>query len=98
MDSFRLWRLVRFFMTLICSSWRILAVLLTATPWAVAQTAGSVREVGQLKVHHAAERTLETGQTDQYAVRVRAGQFVRVVARQIGVDVVVTILDPLGKI
>jgi len=32
------WRLVRFFMTLICSSWRILAVLLTATLGQLPQT------------------------------------------------------------
>src|ERR1022692_1617392 len=37
------------------------------------------------------------GSRPEYTVEVTAGQFVRLVARQLGVDVAVTVLDPLGK-
>ena len=84
-------------MTLFRDGWVILAFHFLAAPWLVAQSAAPVRVVGQLKSHRVIERELKPGQTDEYTVKVKAGQFVRLVVRQMGVDVAVTVLDPLGK-
>ena len=70
--------------------------LLTA-PWLAAQNASPVRAAGDLRLHQSIERDLGPGQTDEYRVHAPAGQFFRVVARQMGVDVVVTVIDPSGK-
>ena len=77
--------------------WAIPALSLLAAPWLAGQSAGPVRTVGKLQLHGAIERELRPGQTDEYTVKVASGQFVRVVARQMGVDVAVAVLDPLGK-
>src|ERR1017187_6163806 len=84
-------------MTLIRGGRMILALHFLAAPWLVAQSAGPVRAVGKLKQHRVIERELGPGQTDEYTVEVKAGQFVRMVVRQMGVEVAVTVLDPLGK-
>jgi len=63
----------------------------------VAQDSGPVRKVGTLQPNQGIERELGTGQIDEYAIEVIAGRFVRLVARQMGVDVLVTVLDPAGK-
>ncbi len=55
------------------------------------------RNAGILQPDHPIERELGTGQSDEYTLQVPAGRFVRMVARQMGVDVVVTIVDPQGK-
>ena len=84
-------------MTLICGGRVILALSLVAAPCLAGQNASSVRPVGKLQPHRAIERKLGKGQTDEYKAEVRAGQFARVVARQMGVHVGVTVLDPLGR-
>ena len=84
-------------MTLIRGGWVILAFHSLAAPWLVAQDASPVRVAGKLELHRVIDRELAPGQTDEYTVEVTAGQFVRLVARQLGVDVAVTVLDPLGK-
>jgi tetratricopeptide (TPR) repeat protein/CHAT domain-containing protein len=84
-------------MALIRGSPLIVAQHFLAACCLVGQSAGPVRVVGKLEPHSVIERELGNGQTDEYTVEVKAGQFVRVVARQMGVDVVVTVLDPLGK-
>src|ERR1035438_1900135 len=83
--------------TLSRDGWVILAFNFLAAPWLVAPSAAPVRVVGQVKSHRVIERELKPGQTDEYTVKVKAGQFVRLVVRQMGVDVAVTVLDPLGK-
>ena len=84
-------------MILIRGGWAIPTVSLLLASWAAAQPAGPVLTVGELQLHRAIERELAPGQTDEYTVKVASGQFVRVVARQMGVDVAVAILDPQGK-
>src|ERR1035438_6487064 len=84
-------------MTLIRGGWVILAFQFLTAPWLVAQDAGPVRAVGKLELHRVIDRELGPGQTDEYTVEVAAGQFVRLVARQMGLHVVATVLDPLGK-
>ena len=43
------------------------------------------------------EREMRGGESHSYKVRAQAGQFIRVVALQEGIDVSVTLLDPSGK-
>jgi CHAT domain-containing protein/tetratricopeptide (TPR) repeat protein len=61
------------------------------------QNASPARELGKLQSQLAIGRELATGQTDQYTVTVKKMQFVRLVARQMGRHVAVSVLDPLGK-
>src|ERR1039457_6630285 len=84
-------------MTLIRGGGVIFVFQFLTAPWLVAQDAGPVRAAGKLEPHRVIERELAPGQTDEYTVEVKAGQFVRLVARQMGVDVAVTVFDPLGK-
>ena len=84
-------------MTLIRGGWVIFVFQFLTASWLVAQDTGPVRPAGKLELHGVIQRELAPGQTDEYTVEVRAGQFVRLVARQMGVDVSVTVLDPLGK-
>ncbi len=84
-------------MTLIRGGGVILAIHFLAASGLVAQDAGPVRAVGKLQLQGVIQRELAPGQTDEYTVEVTAGQFVRLVARQMGVDVAVTVLDPQGK-
>jgi hypothetical protein len=76
----------------------VIALYFLAAPRLLGQDAVPVRTVGKLELHRGIERELGTGQTDEYTLRVTAGLFVHFVARQLGVDVVVTVMDPLGKI
>lgn len=70
-----------------------LAVLLTtATEISQAQTVRPIR-IGEPVV----ERTVFAGQSDIYTLAVAAGRFVRGVADQKSVDVVVRVLDPAGR-
>ena len=85
-------------MTLIRGAWAILAVSLLVAPWVVAQNAATVRAAGKLELHRAIERELGPGQTDVFTVDVAAGQFAHVVAEQKGVDVVVIVAGPDGKV
>jgi tetratricopeptide (TPR) repeat protein len=64
------------------------------------QFAVSPRTHGQteLKLHDTIERQFAPGRTDEYTISVAAGQFVRVVAWQMGVDVVVTVVSPVHEI
>jgi hypothetical protein len=64
-----------------------------AVPGLIGQDAGSVRPVGKLEPHGVVERELATRQTDEYTVAVTAGQFVRLMARQMGVDVARAVED-----
>ena len=84
-------------MTLIRVGWVIVVFQFLTAPWLVAQDAGPVRAVEKLEPHRVIERELGPRQTDEYTVDVKAGQFVRLVAWQMGVDVAVTVLNPLGK-
>src|ERR1039458_3967333 len=84
-------------MSLIHGGWVMVVFQFLAAPWLVAQDAGPIRAVGKLQPHGAIERELGPGQTDGYTLDVKAGQFVRLVAWQMGVDVAVTVLNPLGK-
>jgi len=51
----------------------------------------------KLEPRRAVERKLAGGQADEFTIDVQAGQFLRVVAEQKGIDVVVSIIDPDGK-
>src|ERR1035441_7931732 len=84
-------------MTLLRGGWVIFVFQLLTAPWLIAQDSRPVRAVGKLEPHRLIEGELGPGQTDEYTVEMKAGQFVRLVARQMGVDVAVTVLDPLGK-
>src|ERR1035438_8191932 len=83
-------------MTLIRGGLVILSFQFLSAPLAD-MPAGRVRAVGKLELHRVIDRELGPGQTDEYTVEVAAGQFVRLVARQMGLHVVATVLDPLGK-
>src|ERR1035438_8881864 len=84
-------------MTLIRGGGVIFVFQFLTAPWLVAQDTGPPRPAGKLELHRVIERELVPGQTDEYTVEVKAGQFVRLVARQMGVDVAVKVLDPPGK-
>ena len=84
-------------MTFIRRGGVILALYLLAAPWLVAQTSSPVRAAGKLKLHRVIGRKPAKGQIDEYRLEVAAGQFVRLVARQMGVDVILQVLNPLGK-
>ena len=63
----------------------------------LAQDTTSIRKVGTLQLHRPIGREIANGQTDEFAINVPAGRFVHLVARQMGADVGVKILDPQGK-
>jgi hypothetical protein len=58
----------------------------------------TTRQAGKLELHHPVERDLGPGQADLFTVDAAAGQFLRVVADQKGVDVLVRIVDTEGKV
>jgi tetratricopeptide (TPR) repeat protein len=72
-------------------------LLLVSSPPAAAQTQITVRQAGKLELHRPADRELGPGQADLFTVEATAGQFLRVVADQKGVDVWIHIIDPQGK-
>lgn len=76
---------------------RPIPTLLLATACLAAQSTIPARHAGTLQLGHPADHELQAGQTDEFLLNVKAGRFVRVVARQMGVDVAVKILDPDGK-
>ena len=84
-------------MTLVRGGWVVLVSSFLTAHWMAGQNADTVRAVGKLELHRVIERQLGPGQTDEYRIGVAGGQFVRLVARQMGVDVIVTVLDPRGK-
>jgi CHAT domain-containing protein/Tfp pilus assembly protein PilF len=51
----------------------------------------------RLELHQPVVRELGPGKTDPFTVQLAAGQYAHVVARQKGVDVIVTVVDPAGK-
>jgi tetratricopeptide (TPR) repeat protein len=57
-----------------------------------------VRQAGKLAPHRPAERELGPGQTDIFTVYVAAGQFLHVAVEKEGVNAVVTLADPQGKV
>jgi CHAT domain-containing protein/Flp pilus assembly protein TadD len=77
-------------------------LLLLLAPASLSQnaptTSATVRQAGQLQIHRPFERELGPGQADVFTVDMAAGQFAHVVAEQQGVDVVVTVLSPDGKL
>src|SRR5580658_10000319 len=75
----------------------VLVIHVVAASCLVGQDARPVRVVGNLKLHRVVKGTLPTGQTDEYTVHVKSRQFIHLVARQMGVDVAVTIVEPAGK-
>ncbi len=74
----------------------ILAFLLIA-PRLVAQEVAPVHPLRNLQLRLAIEGQLAPHHTDEYAVKVKAGQFVQLVARQNGADVALNIQDPSGN-
>jgi len=57
-----------------------------------------VRQAGKLVLHQPVERELGPGQTDLFTVEVASGLFLHVEAEKKGVDVVVALADPGGKV
>src|SRR5579864_7728235 len=51
-----------------------------------------------LQPGHPIDRQLAAGLADEYAIHLEAGQFMHIVVQQMGVDVVVAIRDPQGKV
>ena len=76
----------------------------SAASQSVAQTASQpaapqeIRQAGRLTLNAPVERALKSGQTDVFTVKAKAGEFLHVIALQKGVDVIVTITDPKGKL
>src|ERR1035437_540886 len=58
----------------------------------------TTRQAGKLELHHPVERDMGPGKADLFTVDAAAGQFLRVVADQKGVDVLLRIVDPEGKV
>jgi len=54
--------------------------------------------VATLELGKPVERELQGGGTDTYEIKVKKGQFLHVVAEQRGIDVVLVVSDPQGKI
>jgi hypothetical protein len=54
--------------------------------------------IARLKLHQPIERAFGPGQTDLFSVDVAAGQFLHVEAEQKGVDIIVAIVAPNGKV
>src|ERR1039458_1636964 len=77
----------------------LLAAMLSLLSWnpARAQEAPKIRDAGRLKLHKRVQRELGPGGADQFAFHVKAGQFFHVMAEEIGVDVVLTLIDPGGR-
>ena len=57
-----------------------------------------VRQAGKLVLHQPVERELGPGQTDLFTVKVASGLFLHVETEKKGVDVVVVLADPEGKV
>src|SRR5262245_33601412 len=74
------------------SRWPIVGLLALAVPSLVGAS-----EPERLAPGAAVERELSSGQVAEYCVSLEAGQFLRVVVEQRGIDVVVTSLDPSGR-
>jgi WD40 repeat protein/uncharacterized caspase-like protein len=74
-----------------------LASFLAAAPQPQAAPPTTIRQAGKLELHHPVGRDLGPGQADLFTVDATAGQFLRVVADQKGVNVLLRILDPEGK-
>src|ERR1700678_1976098 len=52
---------------------------------------------GRLELHKPVKREIAGGSADVFHINLKAGEFVHVVARQEGIDVVLAILDPKGR-
>src|ERR1035438_10492158 len=72
--------------------------LLAAAPQPQAALPTTIRQAGKLELHHPVGRDLGPGQADLFTVDATAGQFLRVVADQKGVNVLLRIVDPEGKV
>src|SRR5579872_5443758 len=75
--------------------WLWAATLVSAPLVAQSQPPGIA---GKLDLHSPVEREMKPGVTDLFSIEPSAGQFIRIVAEQIGVDVVVSITGPDGKV
>ena len=75
-----------------------LASFLAAAPQPQAAPPTTIRQAGKLELHHPVGRDLGPGQADLFTVDATAGQFLRVVADQKGVNVLLRIVDPEGKV
>jgi len=73
---------------------QIISYLLVVTMMAIAQTAVTRPE---LKLNEVVERELSKGQTHEYQVTLKAGEFMQVRVEQKGVDVVLSICSRDGK-
>ncbi len=86
------------------AGWRKVAILLLLTGYAVAfaslpfpsSAASSQREIGTLEYKIPVERELAGGQTHSYRISLNAGQYVRVMVEQKGIDVAMTLFSPDG--
>ena len=56
-----------------------------------------IRNAGRLQLHKPVERDIAPGGTDVFNIDLQAGEFIHVVARQEGIDVVIAIVDPMGR-
>ncbi len=75
----------------------LVAILAAAQQPQTAPTA-TIRQAGELDLHRPVERDLGPGQADLFTVEAAAGQFLHVVADQKGLDVLLRIVDPEGKV
>jgi WD40 repeat protein/uncharacterized caspase-like protein len=75
-----------------------LASFCAAAPQPQAAPPTTIRQAGKLELHHPVGRDLGPGQADLFTVDATAGQFLRVVADQKGVNVLLRIVDPEGKV
>jgi len=57
----------------------------------------AARQAGRIESGKPVERAIAGGQTDIFQIDVKAGEFLRVVAEQRGIDVVLTLLGPEGE-
>ena len=72
-------------------------ILLSAISPAAAQPQPTTPDVLTLEPGKAIERTLAPGETHAYQIAIEAGQFLRAVVTQRGIDVVVTVTGPAAQ-
>jgi CHAT domain-containing protein len=74
--------------------------LVSLVSWSAVNARGSVPQEGirVLELGQPIERELKGGESHSYQIALAAGQYVHVVAEQIGIDVVVKVFGPDGKL
>jgi hypothetical protein len=87
-------QLLHRFLHLVCSG---LLLLLMSSLLATSFAVESDKDVYLLELHKPVEHELAGGQSHSYRIVLAAEQYLRVVAEQRGIDVVLTLFDPNGK-